>query len=254
MYIDTHCHLDDERFSDDLIEVISRSEAAGFECIITVGTNPDSNIKALEIAESHEIVKAVIGIDRYHANEVNDDSLKEIENMTSNQNVVAIGEIGLDYFHMEHPKETQMSAFEKQLSLAEKIGLPVVIHTRDAHQDTLHMLRKYKGCLKGIIHCFNGNLDVMREYIALGYLISIAGHVTFKKATILREALAELPVQNLVFETDAPYLTPEPFRGKRNEPKYMIETIKYYAEMIKMPPAEIATISTNNAKSVFNLK
>ena len=257
MFIDTHCHLDDRKFSRDIDDVIKRAEKAGFEYVITIGTGIESSRKAIAFANQYDIVKAVIGIDRYHADKVNDSSLAELKTLTANENVVAIGEIGLDYFHMEHPKEVQQKAFRDQLELAASLNLPVIVHTRDAHQDTLHTLRNFtenkEGAYHGIIHCFSGDASVMQEYVNLGFMISIAGHVTFKKADTLREAAKAVPDTHLLLETDAPYLTPIPHRGKRNEPVLMLETAKYLAGLRGTTLDEIANVTTNNAKNIFHL-
>jgi TatD DNase family protein len=253
MVIDSHAHLEMAPFDRDRDQVVKRAKDAGVEIIVTVGTTVGDCRKALEMTRRYPGVYAVIGI---HPHEVKDikggtyDSLKE---MAKHEKVVAYGEIGLDFFRNLSPRGTQIHRFGEQLELAGELGLPVVIHDREAHRETMNLLKDWKGSRRGIIHCFSGDYPMARQCIDLGFLISIPGTVTFEKNDKLRSIVRELPLDSLLVETDCPYLTPNPFRGKRNEPAYVVHAARKIAEIKKKTFEEVAAVTTANAKRIFGI-
>lgn len=250
--IDTHCHLEMGKFDPDREAVIKRAIDAGLEAMITIGSDVKSNPLALEIARLHESVYCSVGIHPHDAVDLTGEVLAELERWTFEEKVVAVGETGLDYHYMRSPKQTQMDAFSRQLSLAVRRGIPAIIHSREAEADTMRMLRE-SGVSRGVLHCFSGEPAMAEEAMSMGLYISIAGPVTFKNAALLREVVKVVPDDYLLVETDSPYLTPAPHRGKRNEPAY----VKYVAEEIAhirgVSLADISRITTLNAKRLFGI-
>ncbi len=209
--IDTHCHLDMKQFDDDREEVIKRAKASGLEAMITVGSDLEGTIKAVKLAEEHVGVFASIGIHPHDAKDFSDDIHQRLREWSALRKVVAIGETGLDYHYDHSPRDIQKKVFEKHLLLSAETGLPVIIHSREAKADTLGILRK-TGVNTGVLHCFSGDRDMAEQVMSLGFYISLAGPVTFKKAKELKEIATIIPDDYLLVETDAPYLSPEPFR------------------------------------------
>lgn len=249
-WLDIHAHLN---FLENPPEVsIAEAASRGVKRMITIGTEPKDLPVVLEIARKHfPTVACTLGIHPHEAElftpEIEAFILKEAQS----PEVVAIGEIGLDYFYKNSPPETQKAAFDKQLAMAEKLGLPVEIHTRDADEDTIEILSKYKGRVNGLLHCFTGTQWLADQALALGFNISISGIVTFKNADALRDVVRSVPVDRLHVETDAPFLTPAPFRGVKNSPQYVIFTAQFVAELKKMPIPEFAAQMRANAKKMF---
>jgi TatD DNase family protein len=252
LVIDTHCHLEMKQFDSDREQVIERARAAGVEAMITVGSDLAGTSGAMELACRYDFIYASIGIHPHDAKDFTDDILARLAEWSADSKVVAIGETGLDYHYDHSPREMQRAVFEKHLQLAGEKDLPVVVHSREAVNDTIEILRR-SGISKGVLHCFSGNREMAEEVMSMGFYISIAGPVTFKKAKGLKEIAAIVPDDYLLVETDAPYLSPEPFRGKRNEPAYVIETLKQIAGLRGVTLEDIARITNLNAKRLFGI-
>lgn len=247
MLIDTHCHLNKEDY-ENVGKVIKNMDGI----MIASGCSDKSNKEVMELINKYPNVYGAIGIHPEDIDSMSEESLKFIEDNLSNPKIVAIGEIGLDYYWTKDNKEKQKEVFIKQLNLASKYNKPVIIHSRDSIQDTYDILKKYK--LKGSMHCFNSSLEMAKEFIKLGYKIGVGGVVTFKNAKKLQDIVSELDLGNILLETDSPYLTPEPFRGTRNEPA----KVYYVAEKISVLKSvkldEVLDKTTQNAIDLFDLK
>jgi len=236
-------------FSD---EVISANKRAGMSKMIVSGCNKDEIIEVLEYSKKYEDVFLTIGFHPEVANYINDSDLRWLEEIINNNNkIVAIGEIGLDYHYDGYDKKTQIDIFEKQLKIAEKLKLPVVIHSRDATMDTINILKKYS--LKGDIHCFSGSLETALIYINMGYYLGIGGVVTFKNSK-LGDIVSKIPLSKILLETDSPYLTPTPFRGELNSSKYIPLIAKKISESLNISIDDVYEQTTNNAIELFNIK
>jgi TatD DNase family protein len=247
MFVDSHCHLDDERFADDLDAVIERAEAAGVTRMLAIGTGdgPPEIDRAVRIAERYPQVYATIGVHPHDASKVTAQTYDDLRALAGHEKVVAYGEIGLDYHYDFSPRETQREVFIEQLKLAGEVGLPITIHTREAWEDTMSILAEYwTGA--GVMHCFTGDAAQAKEALALGFHLSYGGVLTFKTAENVREAARITPDDRLLVETDAPYLAPIPYRGKRNEPSMMVETARKLAEVRGTTAGELARLTTGN--------
>ncbi len=254
MLVDSHAHLFLPNFSNDLDEVLTRAKANGVKYIIVPGTDIETSKQAIELAEKYEQIYAAVGVHPHDSKEWDDSWIDEIEALASHPKVVAIGEIGLDYFYDFSPKEKQHQAFTAQLDLAIKLDLPVVIHNRDSNDDVMKYAREYapKG-LKAQFHCFAGSIEDAHELVELGYKISFTGNITFKKSDELREIVKSLSVENILLETDSPFLTPVPYRGKRNEPSYVKYVAKQVAELHNLRINDIERTTTYNVFRLFGV-
>ena len=249
MFIDTHCHLSVEDY-DDIDTVIKENRAAGISKIIISGCSYDSIIESLDIADKYEDVYVTVG---YHPDQVEVITEKELlflKDKLSHPKVVGIGEIGLDYHYSKELKEAQIILFEKQLKLAEEYNLPVVIHSRDATNDTINCLKKFS--LKGDIHCFSGSLETAKIYISMGYYLGIGGVVTFKNSN-LGNVIKEIGLSNVLLETDSPYLSPVPYRGMKNSSKNIPIIAEYIANLLDISNEEVSKITLNNTSQLFDL-
>jgi len=253
MLVDTHAHLDSARFKDDREEVISRSLAAGVHAIVTVGVDLDSSRQAVALAQQYPCVYAAVGIHPHEAASVQHDDLAELARLSEQQAVVAIGEIGLDFYRMLSPADSQREIFVAQLELARQMDKPVIIHDREAHAETMSTLRDKAQGLAGALHCFSGDWDMAMQAIEMGFCISLAGPVTFHNARRLQELVRELPLDCMLIETDCPYLAPHPHRGQRNEPAYVRLVADKIAALKKAPLERVAEITTANASRLFRL-
>lgn len=255
MFVDTHAHLTDERFKGEEKEILEKCRTANVLKIITSGFDYDSSQKALEFAQNYDEVYASIGV--YPENIYEFD--KQIENnfaqMAQNKKVVAIGEIGLQYTDNMPPREKQKEIFLKQLELAYELKLPIVIHCRDAYGDMIDLLKRNKNLLEysGTFHCYGGSKEIAKEILKLGFYISVGGVSTFKNASNLKETIKSLPLENLILETDCPYLAPDPFRGRRNDPSLIPIIAKNLAQLKDVSIEEIEEKTTQNARRLFNL-
>jgi TatD DNase family protein len=255
MLIDSHAHLEMPEFKKDLEGVIQRAMESGVEYIFTVGTEERDWRRALEIANTHPSIYAILGIHPHNAKEIGDQTYPLLKDLCKNKKVKAYGEIGLDFFRNLSPRDIQLKRFREQIELAKELGLPIVVHDREAHQETMEILKSEKAekC-GGIIHCFSGDYEMAKVCIDMGFYISIPGSITFKNAESFREIVKRIPLDSLLVETDAPFLTPEPFRGKRNEPSYVRYTAQKVAEIKKVSFDKVAEVTTENALRVYRLK
>ena len=251
--IDTHCHLNDNQYNGEVSQVVCNFLTAGVDCVICVGCDPVSNKKAKEIASSYENVFYTVGVHPDDCSKFNQEDLEEYLK-SSDKKLVAVGEIGLDYFHNKENKQEQIDVFEKQIQLAKRYGLPIVIHCRDAYGDTLEVLKKNApfGC-GAVMHCYSGSWEFAKELLKLGVKFSFTGTVTYKNAKNVQEVAKNLPLDSLFFETDSPYLTPTPFRGQRNEPKYVVEICKFVADLKGISCKQMEEIADKNAKEFFKI-
>lgn len=249
--IDTHTHIYDEQFENDFDDVLKRIEDE-LEGIVSIGFDLESSLKSIELANRYSFVNAVIGVHPVDIKKYNDKVEKEMERLAlTEKKVVAIGEIGLDYHWMEDPKDVQIAGFRKQMELAERVKKPVVIHTREALQDTLDVLKDYKN-VGGILHCYPGSLEAAKPFLDRYYL-GIGGTLTFKNNKKTKELVKNLPLEKIVLETDCPYLTPVPFRGKRNEPIYTKYVAEEVARIKEISVEEVIRVTTENAKKIYGM-
>lgn len=251
--LDSHCHLNDYHFEGEVDQIVNNFLSSGVEKAICIGCCPESNLDVIKLANTYESVYCAVGV---HPDDCDKYNEEEFENLLINRNskVVAVGEIGLDYYHTKENKQKQIEVFESQIRLAIKHKLPIVIHCRDAYGDMLGILKKYAPFECGaVMHCYSGSLEWAREVLRLGLKISFTGSVTFKNAKNLHEVAKNLPLDSFFFETDSPYLAPEPFRGKRNEPKYVWEVAKFVANLREMNVDELVKITDENAKKFFKI-
>ncbi len=254
MLIDTHCHLEMNAFDRDRDETIVRAKEAGVEYIINIGSDREGNIQGLNISREHPEVYSAVGIHPHDAKTFNKELGTEIKTWLKQPKVVAVGEIGLDYHYMHSSKEIQIDTFRKQMVIAKDSGLPIIVHSREAKNDTLQILQEEASDISGVLHCFSGDLDMAKKALDLGFSISIAGPVTFQNATKLREIAQFIPDERLLIETDAPYLSPVPMRGKRNEPSFLKYTAQIISDIRGVGITDIARITRLNAMKLFKIK
>jgi TatD DNase family protein len=254
--IDTHCHLADVKFRGDIEAVIARASAAGVAQIVSVGAiGPIENDRlTVEIAERHDNVFAAVGVHPHDAKDCTAERIAQLRSLAASKKVVAIGESGLDFHYMHSPREAQEASLRAHLALAGELDLPLVIHCREAEQRLVEIVRESgippRG---GVIHCFTGDSNAAREFLALGFCISFSGIITFKNSAPIREAASIIPDDRVMVETDAPYLAPEPYRGKRNEPAYVTRTLELLANLRRIDPSTLGAQVIANAARVFGL-
>ena len=257
MFVDSHAHLDDAEFDADRDAVIARARAAGLRYLLAVGggTGPDKLGASLTIAEPHDGVYATVGIHPHEAQHFRETHLAEMRALARHPKVVAIGEIGLDYHYDLSPRDTQKQVLIRQLELAREVKLPVVIHCRDAWPDLREITDTHwrSSGLGGILHCFSGTREDAFQFLSWGFLVSFAGNLTFKKADHLRAVAREIPLHQLLAETDSPYLAPVPYRGKRNEPAYVREVTRALANLRGLPEEEMGEHTVHNFACFFRL-
>ena len=249
MFIDTHCHIVSEYY-DDIDEVIKNAIDNGVLKIIINGYNMQSNREVLELVKKYDIVYGALGIQPEELYDYNDDSLKFIEEHINDEKIIAVGEIGLDY-HYDTDKKLQKELFKRQLEIAYKYNKPVIIHSRDCIQETYNILKESK--VKGTMHCYSGSKEMALEFIKIGFLIGIGGVSTFKNAKNIVDVIKYIPLEYIILETDSPYLTPEPYRGKRNEPMYIPIVAKRVADIKGLDIKEIERTTTDNAMRLFDI-
>ena len=253
MFVDSHAHLEMGAFDHDRDQVIHRAQAAGVGLIITVGTNLQDCYRAVEIAAQHSCVYAIIGIHPHEVKDIAPSDYAALKKLAEKTKVVAYGEIGLDFFRNLSPRDLQIKCFGEQLELAHELDLPIIIHDRDAHSETLQMLKSWPGRRRGVVHCFSGDYQMAQECLDLGFCISVTGAITFKQSERLQEVVKKIPLEHILIETDAPYITPQPHRGKRNEPAFVVFTARRIAEIKGIPTEEVGRITTENARRMFNI-
>jgi TatD DNase family protein len=255
MLFDTHVHLNAEQFEDDLEEVIERAKSAGVSNVVVVGFDRPTIIRAMELVEQYDFMYASIGWHPVDAIDMVQADLEWIEELTRHPKVVAIGEMGLDYHWDKSPKEIQKEVFRKQIRLAKKVKLPIIIHNREATSDIMEILKEENAAeVGGIMHCFSGSPETAKACIEMNFYISLGGPVTFKNAKKPKEVAAEIPLDRLLIETDCPYLAPHPNRGKRNEPSFVRLIAEEIAEIKNVSLEEVAQKTERNAKKIFGIK
>jgi len=254
LFIDTHCHLDMSAYRDDLDEVLQRAEDVGVRAIVSVGIDVASSKRAVALAEKYDRIYATVGIHPHDAAKINDQDYEELKFLATHPKVVAYGEIGLDMVKQYAPAADQLHHFERQVDLAKELGLPLVIHDREAHEKVISVLRQSAPFpAGGVMHCFSGDLRLAEQSLELGFYVSVPGIVTFAKAETLQEVAANVPLDYLLLETDGPYLAPHPKRGKRNEPAYLVHTAAKIAELRSISLPSLAEATVANACRLFRL-
>jgi len=255
--IDSHAHIDFPQFADDRDAMLERARAAGISTLLAIGSGPGPEKLdcAIPFAEQHDWIYATIGVHPHEAKDFRLEHIDQLRKLAQHPKVIALGEIGLDYFYDHSPRDVQKNIFHEQMSLAEQAKLPIIIHCRDAWNDCLNMLAEHwrPTGLGGILHCFTSTLEDARRGLDMGFLISFAGNSTYPKAQNIRDVAKGLPLENILIETDSPYLSPQPYRGKRNEPAYVLEVARTLASVRDCSPEEIAAATTGNFRRFFGL-
>ncbi len=252
MLIDTHTHLHDPQFDTDRETVIQRARQNGVDLMITIGTDLETSRQAVELAERYDFVFATVGVHPHEVKTIQDNSYQVLERLAQRPKVVAYGEVGLDFYYMHSPKDLQQRHFREQIRLAKRLGLPLVIHTRQAPKETLVILQEEEADeIGGVFHCYTGDLPTAQAAISLNFFISFSGILTFLKALDLQEVARQIPVESLLVETDCPYLAPMPHRGKRNEPSYVRHVAEKLAQLKALPYEELAQITFQNTRKLF---
>lgn len=252
MIIDTHAHLNMEDYDHDLDHVLSRALKNDVTKILVIGMDDASNQKAIQLAEEHEMLYATVGIHPGYVD--SDQDTDRLRSYINHPKVIAIGECGLDFYWREDNKELQFKIYEEQIKLAIEFQKPLVIHTRNSFKEAYEKLIPYQGQVQGVFHCFSSDLEDAKKAIDLGFMIGIDGPITFKKNDVLKEIIEHIDLKHLLVETDSPYMTPAPHRGKRNEPGYTRFVVEKIAEIKKMDVHEVADITKQNAYKLFHIK
>lgn len=250
---DSHAHLNDEQFAMDLPDVLRRADEVGMEGIINIGFDLASSQRAVALAEEHAKLYAVVGVHPHDAVTLDADVRRQLETMAAHPKVVALGETGLDYYYDHSPRETQLAVFREHFQLARTLGKPLVIHSRDAAADTMAVIQD-NADVACVLHCYSGSLEMAEQYLTLGHVISFAGPITFKNASRVRKVAAGVPLERTLIETDCPYLAPVPYRGKRNEPSYVLKVAEQLAELHNVPLDEVIRQTTANTKTFFGIQ
>ncbi len=253
MFIDSHAHIQISQFNSDRDAVLTRAKDVGVTNILVIGFDLDSSQKAVELVENHDNLYATVGMHPHSAKDLTPDILSTFRDLLDNPKVIALGEIGLDYYRNLSPHQVQKDAFEKQLDLAEDMEMPIIIHNRDAYADILPILEQRRGKMHGVLHCFTGDVDMMHRSIEIGCHIGIGGIVTYPNAKEVQEVAKQIPLERLLVETDCPWLTPQFRRGKRNEPAYVKAVAEKIAKLRNITSEEIGDITTNNFNTLFGL-
>lgn len=256
MLIDSHAHIQGKEYAGEAEAVIERARAAGVEKIIAVGGAGDmsSNTEAIGLADAFQNVYATVGMHPHDAKDVGSEDLAMLKELAAHPKVVAVGEAGLDYYYSHSPHDVQRRVFKQFIHMARETDLPIVVHERDAARDAAELLRSEgEGNLRGVIHCFTGNYEAACAYLDLGFYLSFTGIITFKNADPLREVVQKVPLECMLVETDSPYLTPAPHRGKRNEPAYVRLVAETVAKVKELSLEEVAAVTTNNVRELFHI-
>ncbi len=251
MLIDSHAHIQLDRFDADREPVLERAREAGVHAILVIGFDLETSRGAIALAEKHDQIYATVGMHPHDAKDLDDNTVHAFRDLAAHPRVVALGEMGLDYYRNLSPRLIQKAAFERQLDLAEELALPIVIHNREAYHDILPILQARRGRIRGVMHCFSGNVEIMHQSLALGFYIGIGGPVTYRKSEALQAVVQKVPADALLVETDCPWLAPQFRRGKRNEPAYVRATAEKIAELRGISLEEIGEITTRNFERLF---
>ncbi|MDF2612455.1 MAG: TatD family deoxyribonuclease [Clostridia bacterium] len=252
MYFDSHAHYDDESFDEDRDELLSGMPQKGVDFIINAAADMASCYKGIELADKYPFIYCSIGVHPHEVKDLEEKHIEELRTLVKRDKVVAIGEIGLDYYYDLSPRDDQRKWFKKQLELAKEFDLPVIIHSREASQETFDLVIE-SGVKEGVIHCFSGSKELAKEYVKRGFYIGIGGSLTFKNAKKTVEVVEEIPIQNILIETDCPYLTPIPFRGKRNDSSYLSYIAQKIAEIKGTDILTVSNITCQSAARLFRI-
>lgn len=254
MIFDSHAHYDDAQFDEDRMDVLSHLKDAGVAKVVNISNGWDDLLKTLELIKQVPFLYGTVGIHPCKVSELNDERMEQMRDFCSGDKIVAVGEIGLDYYWMSDPKEVQKEWFIRQLRLAKEVNLPVVIHSRDASQDTFDIMKaEHAGTTGGVIHCYSGSVEMAREYVKMGYFLGIGGVVTFKNSKTLKKVAAEIPLEHIVIETDCPYLAPTPYRGKRNSSAYLPMVVEEIARLRGISTEEVERVTYENAMRLYSI-
>jgi len=254
LLIDTHAHLDDARFDGDRDAMIARAREAGVEHFVTIGCDLSTSRAAVELADRYPFVYATVGVHPHEAKQIGDSWYDDLRRLAQHKKVVAYGEIGLDYHYNHSPPKLQRERFREQITLARELRLPIVVHTREAQDDTIAILKEENAAdVGGVFHCFSGDARLAKNALDLGFLLSFSGVITFQNATMLRDIVKTVPMDRILVETDSPYLTPAPHRGKRNEPAHVRLVAEKIAAIQGMTADQIAELTSQNARRVFKI-
>jgi len=252
MLFDTHAHLDDPKYGEDQQAVIGRAREAGVGLIVNAAENVSTSRATLELTRKYDFLYGAVGMHPHNAHELNEQGLTALRRMAQEPRIVAIGEIGLDYYYDFSPRETQQQVFREMIRLAKEVRLPIIIHDRDAHEDTWRIVREEKATeVGGVFHCYSGSWPWAQEIIKQGFYIALGGTVTFQNAKKTVEVAQKIPPEYLLLETDCPYLAPVPYRGKRNEPAFVAAVAKHIADIRGMSVEELAAVTTANGRRLF---
>ncbi len=253
MLVDTHAHLDFDRFNSDLEAVLTRAKNEKVKRIINVGADLNSSKNSVKLANEYQMISASVGVHPHEAESFSKAKLSELEKLAkeNKEQVVAIGETGLDYYYDNSPRQKQRNVFKAQIKLAKKLDLPIIIHSREAKDDTLKTIEDKALDLDGVLHCYAYDVEVAKQVVDWGYYLAFGGIITFNNAKQLRNVVAEIDLDKILIETDAPYLTPEPYRGQRNEPAYVKEVAKKIAEIKNISFEQVIEVTTKNAQELF---
>ena len=252
MLFDTHAHLNDPAFDPDRAELLSGLPGKGIELVLNAGCSLKSSYDCIALAEQYPFIYASVGSHPDAADEVSDSVIEEYRKLCKHDRVKAIGEIGLDYYYEDVPREIQLRAFRMQMELARETGMPVIIHERDAHQDGMTVVKEFPE-VTGVFHCYSGSAEMARQLVNLGWYIGFTGVLTFKNARKAVETASSIPLERIVLETDCPFMAPEPFRGKRNDPGYLYRMAEKLAELRGISAEEVHSITTANAKRLYRI-
>ena len=255
MIFDSHAHYDDKQFDEDREAVFAQLKEVGVERVVNISNGWDDMLRSLKLVEQYPFLYGTVGIHPCKVSDLNEERMSKLRELCHKEKIVAVGEIGLDYYWMSDPKEVQKEWFIRQLHLAKEEDLPVVILSRDASQDTFDIMkREHAGTTGGVIHCYSGSLEMAREYVKLGYYLGIGGVVTFKNSKVLKRVAAEIPLEHIVVETDCPYLAPTPYRGKRNSSAYLPLVIEEIADLRGISTDEVEQVTYENACRLYHIQ
>lgn len=252
MYFDSHAHYDDERFDEDREALIESLKEKGVEFVVNAAADMKSCHTSLQLAEKYPFIYSSVGVHPHDVKDLTETDIEEMRELAKHKKVVAIGEIGLDYYYDNSPREEQRIWFKRQLELARELDLPVIIHSREAAQETFDMIME-SGVKEGVIHCFSGSYELAKEYVKRGFYIGIGGSLTFKNAKKTVEVVDGIDLKHILIETDCPYLTPVPHRGERNDSSYLKFVVQKIAEIKGISEAEVEAVSSKNAKNLFRI-
>ncbi|RXE59303.1 TatD family hydrolase [Acetivibrio mesophilus] len=255
MLFDSHAHYDNQRFDEDRFETIKKAYDSGVTYILNAAADMASSVETISLTREFEFVYGAVGVHPHAVSEMNDNDIATLANFTMEDKIVAIGEIGLDYYYDYSPREQQKLWFAKQISLARKLNLPIIVHDRDAHKDVLDIIKSEQAKdVGGVFHCYSGSVEMLRDVLENNFCISVGGALTFKNAKKTVEVVEHVPLDKLLIETDCPYLTPEPHRGKRNDSSYVRLVAEKIAKIKGISFEEVAEATMNNSKRLFNIK